>query len=171
MPRLSRCLRAVDRLSGLVGGAVAVLVPLMTLVICYEVVARYFFNAPTIWAHDLAVFMFGYLGILSGAYVQRRHRHITVDVVHIHLSPRARAALDVISGLLAFFFLGLVAVYGWHKAMEAFEIGARMSTEWGPPKAHFMLMVPLGAVLLILQSLADWLRNLHLAVSGRRPEA
>ncbi len=171
MRALRLLVRFADRLSTAVGWAISVLVPAMVVVIGYEVVARYYFNAPTIWAHDLSIFMFGYLGLLAGAYVQRRRRHITVDVLYMRLPPRQQAALDAASGLLAFFFLGLVAVYGWREAMEALRIGARLSTEWAPPKGHFMLMIPVSAGLLVVQGLADWLRSLYLAVTGRTLEA
>lgn len=167
MRAIAGTLGLIDRLSGFVGNLVSVLVPAMMLVICYEVMARYALNAPTIWAHDLSMFMFGYVGLLAGSYAQRKGRHIRVDVVYVRLSPRSKAWLDVIGSLLMFFFLGLVAAYGWDKAMEEFEIGARLSTEWAPPRGHLTMMIPVGAVFLILQGLADWLRSLHLAVTGR----
>lgn len=167
---LARLFAAIDRLSEVAGQVVAVLVPAMALVICYEVVARYAFNAPTIWAHNLSTFMFGYLGLLAGAYVQSKGRHIRVDLLYGRLSPRAQAGLDLVSYLLAFLFLSLIATYGWHKAMDDFRIGARLSSEWAPPRGHFTLMIPLGATLLILQSLADWLRSLHIALTGRSLE-
>src|SRR6266545_3713748 len=96
-------LHAIDRLNVLVGSVVAVLVPAMIVVICCEVVARYVFNSPTIWTHDLSVFMFGYLGLLSGGYIHKLQRHISVDILYIRASIRSKVLLDVVNGSLGIF--------------------------------------------------------------------
>jgi TRAP-type mannitol/chloroaromatic compound transport system permease small subunit len=165
-----RLLRGCDLISRVAGRAIAFLVPIMTLVICYEVVSRYFFNAPTIWAYDLSIFMFGYVVLLTGAYVQEQRRHIRIDLIYNYLSERTRAWLDVLGVLMSLLFLGAVVVYGWDRTMHDFSIGARLSSEWAPPRTHFTFMVPLGAALLMLQCLADGIRSLHFAVTGRRLE-
>ncbi len=161
-------LHAIDRLNVLVGSVVAVLVPAMIVVICCEVVARYVFNSPTIWAHDLSVFMFGYLGLLSGGYIHKLQRHISVDILYIRASIRSKVLLDVVNGSLGIFFLVLVGIVGWHKAMEDIAIGARLSTEWAPSRGHLMLMIPIGAGLLIFQSFANCIRSIYFAWTGRR---
>ncbi len=98
MDTLQFILRLIDRLSSFVGTAVSVLLPALTLVLTFEVVARYFFERPTIWAFDMAIFMFGYLGLLAGAYVMKEKEHITVDLIYGRFSPRGKAVLDVITG-------------------------------------------------------------------------
>ena len=95
-------LRAVDRLSEVIGLLVSVLMPAMVVVLTIEVVARYVFNSPTIWAYDTAIFMFGYTGLLGGAYALKNKEHINVDLIYARLSPRGKAVLDVITGLLFF---------------------------------------------------------------------
>ena len=132
----------------------------MVFVLTYEVIARYIFQSPTIWAFDMAIFMFGYCGLLSGAYVLKHREHINVDLVYERFSDRGRAIADVLTGLLLFFFIILVIVYGWEEAYKAIVNGDRRPTEWGPPVGHFKLMIPLGALLIFLQGLANWMRSL-----------
>lgn len=139
----------------------------MVIVITYEVVARYFFNRPTIWAQDTAVFMFGYCGLLSGAWVLQRGEHINLDLVYNLLSPRGKAILEVISGLLLLFFVGLVLVYGFKEAQSSFAIHERRPTEWAPPAGHFKLMMPIAGGLLFLQGLGNWLRSLYRALTDK----
>jgi len=162
--------RLVDRLSTLVGLAMAVLIPAMVLVVAYEVVMRYFLRSPTVWAFDTAIFLFGYIGLLSGAYALRHGKHVSVDIVQARLSPRHQAVVDSVTALLVFFFLVLVVIYGWRSGWDAFTHGYRRPSEWGPPLGHFMLMIPLGGLLLLLQAAANWLRSLHLAITGRELE-
>ena len=164
-------LRAVDQLSEGIGLLVSVLMPAMVVVLAIEVVARYVFDSPTIWAYDTAIFMFGYTGLLGGAYALKRREHINVDLFYARLSPRGRAVLDVITGLLFFFFMALVVFYGWTTAIEAIKGGEATATLWGPPIGHFKLMIPIGAGLLILQGLANWIRSLYQAATNRELDA
>lgn len=167
MQSVKLVLHAVDRLSEVVGLLVSVLMPAMVAVLAIEVIARYIFNSPTIWAYDTAIFMFGYTGLLGGAYALSKKQHINVDLVYSRLSPRGRAVLDVTTGLLFFFFMTLVIIYGWDNAIEAIRGGEATATLWGPPIGHFKLMVPVGAALLFLQGLANWIRSLYLAVTNK----
>ena len=159
--------RTVDRLSKIVGIAISVALPLMVCVLTIEVIARYAFNRPTIWAFDTATFLFGYCGLLAGAYVHRLKEHINVDLFYGRLSPRGQAILDTFSALLFFFFIILVIVYGWEEAYPAIVSGERRPSEWAPLVGHFKMMVPTGAFLLLLQGLSNWLRSLYLAVTGK----
>lgn len=163
-----RLLRACDLISRAAGKGVAILVPIATLIICYEVISRYFFNAPTIWVYDMSTFMFGYIVLLTGAYVQERKGHIRIDLIYLRLSKRKQAWLDVLGMLMGLLFLGAVAFYGWERTMHDFHIGARLPSEWAPPKTHFTLMIPLGAALMMAQCLADGMRSLYFAMTGRR---
>ena len=164
-------IRTIDRISDFVGTAVSVLIPIMVLVIAYEVVVRYFFRHPTVWAFDTAIFIFGYVGLLGGAYVLKRREHISVDIFHSKLSRRGQAVIDSITAPLVFFFLVLVVIYGWEAAITGISRGIRRSTEWAPPLGHYLLLLPVSAGLLILQGLANWIRDLHMALTGRDIEA
>ena len=163
-----RCvLHAIDQVSRWSGRLVAVLVPVMVVALSYEVISRYFFNSPTLWAQDVAVFAFGYVGLVGGAYVMRERAHINVDLFYARMRPRVKALCDVITGVVAMFFLTLVVVYGWRETARAFELGLGRPTDWAPPLGPFILPIFIGGSLLLLQTLANWVRNLHLLCTGR----
>ena len=65
----------------------------------------------------------------------------------------------------------LVVVYGWTAAADAIRGREATATLWGPPIGHFKLMVPVGAALLILQGLANWIRSLYLAATNKELDA
>lgn len=167
MKLLKLLLRIIDRTSVLFGNLVSILVPLMILALVYEVVSRYFFNAPTLWAQDVSIFLFGYIGLLGGAFVMKEHAHINVDLFYARMKPRTRAVCDLLTGLLIMFFLALVVIYGWREGIKSIQLGLRRPTDWGPPMGHFILAISAGGLLLLLQTLAHWIRNLHVALTGR----
>lgn len=167
MALLRILLRAIDTLSVIVGWSVSFLVPLMILSLVYEVISRYFFHAPTLWAQDISIFLFGYIGLLGGALVMKERAHINVDLIYARLSERTRAGCDVASGLVVMFFLVLVVIYCGHEGLKAIHLGLRRPTDWGPPMGHFIMAISVGGALLLLQTLAHWIRNLHLLLTGR----
>ena len=170
MKFLKTYIRLVDRLSHTVGRLVSVLMPAMVVVLAFEVVARYVFKRPTIWVYDLAIFMFGYIGLLAGAYVLKNRQHVNVDILYDRFSPRQKAISDSLTGLLFFFLIVLVIRYSLENALFALANHESTATEWGPPVGHFKLMIPIGAFLLLLQGLANWIRALYRALTDRELE-
>ena len=167
MKTLKFFVRFVETISDRIGIIASVLIPAMTLVLFYEVIARYVFDRPTIWAFDVAIFMFGYCGLLAGPCVLKRNEHINVDIVYNLFSPRGKAVLNVISGLLFFFFIVLVILTCSEVAFSSIAFGDRRPSEWAPPIGHYKLLIPIGAFFLLLQGMANWIRNLYLAITGK----
>ncbi|MBW1711537.1 MAG: TRAP transporter small permease subunit [Deltaproteobacteria bacterium] len=167
MKLLKMYIRLVDRLSQAVGLMVSVLMPAMVVVLAYEVIARYVFKNPTIWVYDLAIFMFGYIGLLAGAYVLKNRQHVNVDILYDRFSPRQKAISESLTGILFFFLIVLVIKYSFENALFAIENGEATATEWGPPVGHFKLMIPIGAFLLLLQGLANWIRAIYRALTDK----
>lgn len=164
-------IRSVDRLSEFVGRTVSICILGMMVVLVIEVIMRYFFKRPTLWAYDTSIFMFGYCGILAGAYTLKHNAHINVDVIYAKFSLRTRSILDVFTGLLFFYFMILMIIYCWSPAIIAIEGGHRGNTMWAPPIGHYRMLIVVGAVLLLLQGLANWLRALYTAITGKELEA
>jgi TRAP-type mannitol/chloroaromatic compound transport system permease small subunit len=40
-------------------------------------------------------------------------------------------------------------------------------TDWAPPYYPVKFMMPLGALMLLLQGIVWWIRDIHVAVTGR----
>ncbi|MCL4182217.1 MAG: TRAP transporter small permease subunit [Burkholderiaceae bacterium] len=88
--------KSIERVTGSVGIAAAmVLVPLV-LATCYEVFARYAMGAPTIWAYEVGYLLTGSHFLLGMAYTLREDAHIRIDVFSGKFSERTRAAIDLV---------------------------------------------------------------------------
>jgi len=70
----------------------------------FEVISRYVFDAPTIWAHQSSYLLFGMQYLLAGGFALLHGDHVRVDVVYIKMSRIAQVATDI---LLQYSFLSL----------------------------------------------------------------
>jgi len=100
---IKRILRAIDTLNERVASISSWLVAFLIVVILYEVVSRYVFNAPTQWGFGSLRMLGSAIVVLGWAYAQLLDSHIRVDFIYTRLSPRKRALVNVIGTALFFF--------------------------------------------------------------------
>ena len=164
---MNRFLSTVDKISQKTGEMVSLLIFPMILIIVYEVTMRYFFNNPTKWVFETALFLFAASVILSGCYVLKEHGHVGMDFFYLRLSIRKRATLDVITSFIFFAFIGVLLYQSTIMAVDCWSISARSNSSWGPPIYPIVTTIPVAAFLLLLQGLAKLIRDLHLAITGK----
>jgi len=149
--------RFVERINFGVGCFAAVLIVPLVLGTCYEVFARYFFNAPTIWAFELGFMLTGAHFLLGSALTLQRGEHIRIDLIYARLAPRRKAAVDLACYLLLFLpftiFLGLRL---WEYMAAAYVSGEHSGqSAWNPPVWPFRLVFIVGFATMGLQALAE----------------
>jgi TRAP-type C4-dicarboxylate transport system permease small subunit len=137
--------------------AVAVLVGVMF----YEVVARYVFAKPTLWANELSLWMAGFVFLLAGLYAMQQRSHIRIYVIY-DLMPRwMQKTADVINVVLIWaFFLALVWG-GYNEVRDKLLRMETFGTAWDPPlpstvKAAILIIIGLVAVQAVSNLIADW---------------
>ena len=167
MGRLKKIVRAIDTISHVSGRILAYSTVLAVAIITFEVVMRYVFNRPTNWGHESMTLIFGMQYILTGAYAHYVRAHVRVDVVYQALSPRNKARMDVVTSLLFFLYIGVMTYTGWFFYWESQKIWELSFTDWAPPLYPVKFTVFLGCLLLLLQGFANFVRDLHLAATGR----
>jgi TRAP-type mannitol/chloroaromatic compound transport system permease small subunit len=164
---VSHILRLIDNISKWTGRAASFLIVVITLVMVFEVVARYILNRPTIWASEITGMLFGTYCLLGGAITLYMGKHVNMDVIYTRLSPKGKATIDIIT--FWFFVLFCIALIwkggevGWRSVMTLEHSGS----VWNPPVYYFKMMLPIGAFLLLLQGIAKFTRDVMTIVSGR----
>ena len=141
----------------------------MTFSLAYEVFARYLFNAPTIWAYDVTYMLYGSHFMLGAAYALYKGQHIRTDMLYEKYSLRWKGIVDA-SLYLLFFFPGMIyfMMAGWQEALHAWDIGERSdASPWRPPIYHFKTVMPVAAVLLLIQGVSEFLKSAYAAIKGR----
>ncbi|ASM74848.1 MULTISPECIES: TRAP transporter small permease subunit [Roseobacteraceae] len=115
LPQAGRLGRIIDRISTIF--AAGMLLAMATLVL--EVVMRYFFNAPTTWAHETSMFLSAITFIFGGLLCVCRNSHIRVVLIYDLVKGRARQMLDVVISLVCAFSTGFFAWAAWRMVKKA----------------------------------------------------
>jgi len=158
-------LQIIDSVSEWSGKVFSLLAIVVVFIITYEVIARYAFGSPTKWAHESMTILSGVIYIIGGAYTLYVGGHVNVDVLYGRLSRRGRAILDLVTFP---FLLAFVSVILWSGGIRGWESVMRWETRfshWSPPLWPIRLMVPLGGLLILVQGLAKFIRDLSVAIA------
>jgi TRAP-type mannitol/chloroaromatic compound transport system permease small subunit len=150
----------IDRLSSFFGKLFAWCILILTAVICYEVVARYYFRNPTGWAFDVSYMLYGTLFMMAGAYTLCRNGHVRADFAYRLMSARRRATLDLTLYILFFLpaMLGML-YFGWNFFLISYmQNEASSVSPTGPYIWPFKFVIPLASLLVLVQGVAEMLR-------------
>ena len=153
-------IHTIEGLSLWVGRAFGWCILILTLSVSYEVFVRYVLNAPTVWAFDMMVQMYGALFLMAGPYALAQDAHVRGDVLYRLFSVRWQARVDFVLYIL-FFFPGMMALfwYGWEIASDSWRY---QEVSWNSPARiqiyFFKTLIPVAGFLLMLQGLAEMMR-------------
>ncbi len=170
MTKLIKLLKFIDWLSEKSGAIGKWFALLLVFIGSYEAIARHFFNAPTIWAYDSMCMAGGVIYMLGASYNYLHNSHTRVDLFYMQASPRKQALIDVIGSIILFFPLMIIMFkvsVTW--AVKAWKINEVMfNSFWYPPAAPYRTIFAIGLLLLILQGLARFIRDLHFVIRGEK---
>lgn len=168
MRRLWRYCRSVDNASEYTSKVLIWLIPILLVIFCWEVLLRSVFNHATIWAHESTQYFFGAYFALGGAYALRVGRFVSVDTLVERMKPRTRAIIDGVTGIVTLLFIVALIWKGFDLALHSVKIGEVSSTAWNPPVWPIKIVVVAGSLLLGMQTLADYIRTIKFAVTGKK---
>ena len=159
-------MRAIDNMNEWAGKTVAWLLVPMVFITVFEVVMRYVFNMPTMWAWDVNRQLQGAVVVMGIGYALLHDSHVRVDVLVTRLSPRQRLWIEVIMYPVLIIFLGILIYrlipYTWMSV----RVLAHYTSAWAPPIWPLKILMTLGFIALLLQALAIWTRDV---ISLRSP--
>jgi TRAP-type mannitol/chloroaromatic compound transport system permease small subunit len=161
--------RTLDGLAFWSGRVFCWLIVPLVVGLTYEVIARYVFHAPTIWAYDVAYMLYGSHFMLGAAYTLYRGAHIRTDIFYQNWSVRTRGAVDAILYLFLFFpGIALFFWMGWQEALHAWEIReVSDASPWRPIIYPFKAVIPIALALLFIQGISEFLKSAYAALEGR----
>lgn len=166
-PLPDRFCDAVDRINSWVGRFWALAIFGITLAVLYEVVSRGAFGQGTLWSNETTIYLSALAYLIGGGYALAHRRHVRIDLIYERLSPKARAILDLFTFVFFLLYAGALIWVGTTMGWTSFQQGEGTGTPWNPPIWPVKFAIPVAAVLLLLQGVANLLRDTGVA----RPES
>ena len=128
------------------------------IIISYEVISRYVFNAPTIWVNEISRFLQIWATYLALTYSFHKKDFIRITVLYDKIGDRGKKILDFISTIFIIFFSVFVVYYGWLIAYDSLEVGRTSSTILDLPSFLTELAIPLCFGFLLIRVLIEFIK-------------
>jgi len=163
-----RFVNAIDAVNDKVGNVVQYLIPLIVLIVMFEVVARYRFNSPTVWALSTSEFIYCAVIGLGGGYVLLHERHVNVDFITQRLKTRPRAILNICTFPFVIGFVCILLYLTSEATIQSYLFMERASGYWKPFLFPVYTAMFVGILLVLLQGIAELVRNILVAITGEK---
>ncbi len=147
------------------------LIYLIVPVMLIDVVARYAFNAPTVWGMELATLLFGPYFLLAGPYVLHLKGHVAMDILRQRLKLQADRMVELVNLPIIIAFCAILLWFSVPAAVDSFNYGETSFSAWNPPIWWTKAAVPIALLLMLLQALAEFLRVLFRVPGTAHEEA
>jgi len=154
--------RPIDRVALFVGRITMMLIISITLIMLYEVLLRYVFEAPTLWANELTLWLAGFVFLLSGFYAMQQRCHIRIFLLYDVVPRWMQHLFDILAVFLILVF-AFFLVFGSYKQVfiTKFYKWEMFGTAFDPPipatlQPMVLIMVSLIAIQAVINLISDW---------------
>lgn len=158
----ARLCRALDAISEWIGRAVAWLTLALALLVCAIVILRYAFHLGWIALQEAVIYLHAAIFLLGIAYTLKHDAHVRVDIFYARLGPKGRTLVDVIGAVVLLLPAAALLLWSsWGYVAVSWSIREHSHEAGGLPGVFLLkALLPLAAGLVLLQGLANLLRNL-----------
>ncbi len=167
MNLLTKIQKIIDAINEFFGKFASYLIIIIMLIGTLEVVSRYFFNRPTIWAWGINVQLFAFVVIMSGAASYRNGYFINVEVFYNRFPIRLKLVVNVLTFMFASALCSVLIWQGWIAFFLAWQTNEHYTSYFQAPSYPVKFLVPLGGFLLLMQSINELIRPFLSRKSGK----
>ena len=151
----------LDRFSVFLGRVSMILVVVLVSVMLYEVLVRYVFERPTLWANELSLWIAGFIFLLAGLYAMQQRSHIRIFILYDILPRNLQRACDAFSTFLIFVFAFGVIWGGYKEASSTFYRWETLGTAFDPPipatlTPAILIVISFVAIQALSNLIRDW---------------
>ena len=172
MKFVSLAINAIDRITDLTGRIVSWLCLVMVVMTVVVVVLRYYFQSGSIALQESITYLHGLVFMLGIAFTLQRGGHVRVDIFYRGFSPRRKALVDLLGGLVFLLPVSLlIFIFSWDYVAASWAIGETSEERSGIQGIYLLkTLLLLMPATLMLQGLAEILRS-ALVLMGKQPIA
>ena len=153
-----------DKIAIFLGRVTMVIIVILLSVMIFEVIMRYVFERPTLWANELSLWLAGFVFLLAGLYAMQQRSHIRIFIVYDLLPRGWQRACDTLSTILILGFVFGLVWGGFGEAYNQFFRWETLGTAFDPPipatlSPMILIVVALVAFQAVSNLIRDWNRE------------
>lgn len=140
-------------------GACCVLFALMVVIGTYQIVTRYFFNAPSTFSEELLTYSFTWMALLASAYVFGKRDHMRMGFLADKITGKGKRILDICIEVLIMAFSMLALVWGGFSIMQLSM--QQKTASLGVPMGVIYTVLPIAGVAIVIYSILNIIELTH----------
>ncbi len=139
---------------------------IMSVMIVYQVIARYFFNSPSAISEAMAQFLFVWMIMFGSAYVYGSREHLTIDILKDKFPPKMNLVVEITMNICLCVFALLICVIGGYLYTkgQVKQIDAALHIS----KAIMYASVPFTGVITVYYGIYNCVRSVQNYKEGKR---
>jgi len=162
MPLFDKISRGFENANGKVESLLQYSVYALVIIVTLEVIVRFIFRAPLIWARDSMLWFYSTMLLMPVAYYYSRGAHISASdlVQSFNLSETTKNTLSLINNLVLLIVAAVLVNPAISRLMVSIRIGEHsILTLWRPPLWPFFILIPITFILVGLQAFIGLVRS------------
>ncbi len=142
----------------------------ITFSITYTIFARFLGFSGFIWGVQFTEYSLLWITLLGAAWVLKRDRHVSVDLLTNRLSSQTRKYFGLVHSLMGVAVCGVLCWYGIVVTWGQYQRGVTDIQVVDMPKYLILVIIPLGFLFLAMQFLRRFFEDLK-EIRDRRDQS
>ncbi len=135
--------------------AAAILVVLMALAVSEETIVRKAFDFTWPPLYEIVEYLLLWITFLGSAWILRKGTHVRMDSVLGQFSPRVQALVNCVTSIVGAILMAAMAYYTIKLDIHDYQSHVLLATILNPVKWPIEMIVPVGFILLLIQSVRN----------------
>jgi len=151
--------RYVDAVNRVIGRIVMYGIFAMMGLLLYSSITKTFF-IPPLWTLEMAQFSMAAYYMLGGGYSMQLQSHVRMDLLYSRWPSKNQGFVDSITSFCLVFYLIMLLYGGFSSTSYALQYNEESFSSWAPPMAPIKIIMTIGIVLMLLQAIATFFKDL-----------
>jgi TRAP-type mannitol/chloroaromatic compound transport system permease small subunit len=149
--RLETAGRVFDRIILVIMYIACCGVSVLTLIVCFEVVMRTFFNRPSSWVGEFSGHILLFIPFMAGAWLLKKEEHVKMDLITNMTSKRKQALVDIFTSFTGIIICLITTWFTARVTVDMFQTGYVTQSVLRLPEWPLIAFLSLGFLLLSIQ--------------------
>ena len=163
MAGLNKTKHVIDKIFEIIS---TIILGIMTILVVYQVITRYVFNAPSALSEITSQYLFVWMIMFGSAYVYGSREHLTIDIIKDKFSPKAYMIVEIITNVALFAFIAVVCAYAGY--LYTVKSAPQVDPQLGISKAILYSSLPITGVVTLFYAVYNCFKCVNDYKNGKR---